>query len=134
MLSALAVGTYELVGALLPIARSHFSRFIAHSCWSDRAWSRILLLQTDSAPVIQHSLKFLRPLSFILNLVKTLHRSLVLPGWTSVSQSSHVTVWHSLSMSTFHFEKVAYMRFLFLASEANAVSELDAVFILTQFQ
>ena len=42
----------------LYIARSRFSRFIAHSCWSDRAWSRILLLWTNSAPVIQHLLKF----------------------------------------------------------------------------
>ena len=92
---------------------------------------RILLLQTDSAPVIQCSLKFLRPLSFILNLV---HRTNLLPAWTTVSQSSHVTVWHSLSMSTFHFEKVAYMSFLFLASGANAVSKLDALFILTQFR
>jgi len=35
-------------------------------------------------------------------------------------------------MSTFHFENVAYANFLFFASGADAVPELDALFILTQ--
>jgi len=35
-------------------------------------------------------------------------------------------------MSTFHFENVAYATFLFFASGADAVPELDALFILTQ--
>ncbi len=44
---------------------------------------------------------------------------------------SHVTVWHSLSMSTFHFVNVAYATFFFYASGADSSPELDALFILT---
>ncbi len=131
------MGAYKQVGALLAIACSRFSKFITCACWSDRAWSRILLLRIDSAesaPVIQRSLKFLLHTIFVWNLVHTctLHRSYVtnlLLARTSMSRSSHVTVWHSLS--TFHFVNVAYATFLFFASGADASPELDALFILT---
>ena len=95
--------------------------------WATSAWSRMLLLRMDSAPVIQASPKFLRHTIFDLNLVQILHQSFIthlLPAWSSVSHASQVIVWQFLSMSVFHLVHVAYATFLFFPSGTEAIPAL----------
>ena len=98
------------------------------------AWSRILLVRTDSALRSHRSLTFRLVAILVLNVTHTLHRSFVtmffLPLISSVSQLSHVTVRHSRSISVFNFWYVAYATFLFLGSGANASLKLWALFML----
>ena len=79
---------------------------IACVCWSFRAWSRTLLVRTESAPLIHLSLKFFFPLILSTN---------VLPPSFLISQSSHVIVWHSRSKLRCYFLNVSWVtRFLVL--------------------
>ncbi len=111
---------------LLSLQQIH--RTYIRTCWSDRACSR---LQTDSARVIQRSLKLLVPTILVLNSVHTYIEasSQTFACLDLCVAVSHVTVWHSLSMST--FVNVAYATSFFYASGADASPELDALFILT---
>ena len=79
---------------------------------------RMLVVCTESAPLIHLSLKFFHPITQSLYLVHTQHFSFVTsftPPSIPVSQSSHVTVWHSLSYCLTHFRCVSCFIFLHLA-------------------
>lgn len=98
------------------------NRVIAWVCWLVLTWSRMLLVQIDSALESYFSLKLLLVAIFTLNLVHTAHCSLITIFFvllTSVSQSSEVTVWQSWSSSEFYFWYVLYVTFLLLDSGAD---------------
>ena len=79
---------------------------------------RMLVVRTESAPLIHLSLKFFHPITQSLYLVHTQHFSFITsftPPSIPVSQSSHVTVWHSLSYCLTHFRCVSCFIFLHLA-------------------
>ena len=79
-------------------------------CWSALAWSRILLVRTESAPKSHFSLKFLLE---AMNSVHTKRRRFV-TIFHSVQCHNHL--W---SKSAFHFWKVVYATFLFFDSGAD---------------
>ena len=115
------------------ILRSFCYYMLKTICWSACAWLRMLLVHTDSAPRSHGSLKFLLVAILVLNLAHTLHRSLVTISFlplSSMSQSSHLTVRHSRSISVFHFWYVAYTTFLFLGYGTDASLELWTLFML----
>lgn len=52
---------------------SFFSSIITCICWADWAWSLMLLMRTESVPMIHHSLKFCQPLVLALSLLQAKH-------------------------------------------------------------
>ena len=101
------------------------------------AWSRILLVRIDSAPIIHLSLKFFLCIMRNRDLLHTEHLSFlttfVLPS-TAFSHSSHERVSNSRSKSCFHLSNVVYATFLFFSWEVPLVLQLHARFIINRTQ
>ena len=104
-------------------ACSLLSKLIACPCCSLVAWSQILLVRIESAPVIHLSLKFFLCIIRNRNLLHTEHLSFLttfVPPSTALSHSSHETVPNSRSKSRRHFSNVVYATFLFFSWEARS--------------
>ena len=103
-------------------------RFIVWTCWSDFAWLRMLVVHTESASLIDLSLKFFHPRILSLFLVHSQHLSFVTsftPPSIPVLQSSHVTVWQSQSYCLTHFWYCrfgAWLSFTWLATHYHSTS------------
>ena len=106
LVKATTMGALEVELCLVAAAASLCNRAIAWLCYSLLAWSRILLVRTESAPDIHRSLKFCLHKICDRNLAQTLHFSFfttLVPPSTTVSQSNQVMVLHSRSNSRCHF-------------------------------